>query len=216
MTKTGVPEEFRDEFTKMYSAALATYTSVDVLQAAHRHTAHGNRKLLASFVGDRIALSGSGPLSSQHSLWIQYIHGTLVLKPLCVELLLKAVAFSDGLPLLRNHDLIEQYDRLPVTTRLEIERGLPLAYGTAAEACGIDKNQEYRFRNGSTREILDRHKRDFEQIRYGELPIQEILERLSDLQLNLTAVLYSLLTPCIDRAMTAGISDFDLGSIERL
>lgn len=215
-TPGGVPDRFREDFIKMYGAALNTYTSIDVLQAAHRHTARGNRQLLAQFIGQRVALSGSGPLPPQHDLWLQYVHGTLVLKPLCVELLLKAIAFSDGLPLLRNHDLVEQYDRLSVTTRTEIDRGLPLLYGAAAEACGIDKSQEHRFRSGSTREVLDRHKRDFEQIRYGELSIQEILERLSDLQLNLTAVLYSLLTLCIDRAMTSGISDFDLDSAERL
>lgn len=215
-TTGGVPDRFREDFIKIYGAAVATYTSVDVLQAAHRHTARGHRQLLARFIGDRVILSGSGPLSGQHEMWLQYVHGTLVLKPLCVELLLKAIAYSDDLSLEANHNLVAQYDRLTETTRIEIEAGLSGAYGEAAEACGISEGEEYKFRSGSVRDILDRHNGDFQQIRYGELPIQDILKRLEDLQLNITAVLYALLTICIDRAMAAGISDFNLSNPERL
>lgn len=211
-----IPQQFKDDFIKMYGAALVTHTQVDVLQAAQRHVTQGHRKLLAQFIGDRVILSGSNPIKPQSDLWFQYVQGSSILKPLCVEQLLKAIAYADGISLLRNHDLVKQYDRLKSTTQLEIEAGLLGAYQNAADACGIARTEEHKFRSGTVREILKRHNGDFQRIRYGEISIGDLLERLDDLQLNITAVMYALLIICIDRAMSAGISDFDLTSVERL
>ena len=211
-----IPQQFRDSFIKMYGAALVTYTQVDVLQAAQRHVIKGHRKLLAQFLGDRVVLSGSSPIRPQSDLWFQHARGNSILKPLCVEQLLKAIAYTDGVSLLPTHDLVKQYDRLKHSTQMEIEVGLLVAYQDAADACGIARAEEHKFRSGTVREILNRHNGDFQKIRYGEIPTKDLLVRLDDLQLNITAVMYALLVICIDRAMSAGISDFDLAGAERL
>lgn len=211
-----IPQQFKDDFIKMYGAALVTYTQVDVLQAAHRHVAQGHRKLLAQFIGDRIVLSGSSPIEPQSDLWFQYARGNSILKPLCIEQLLKAIAYTDGVSLLPSHDLVKQYERLKPATQLEVEVGLLGAYQPAADACGIARTEEHKFRSGTVREILERHNGDFQKIRYGDIPIKDLLTRLDDLQLNITAVMYALLIICVDRAMSAGISDFDLSNTERL
>ena len=211
-----IPQQFREGFIKMYSAALVTYMQVDVLQAAHRHVAQGHRKLMAQFIGDRVVLSGSSLIKPQSDLWFQYARGNSILKPLCIEQFLKAIAYTDGAPLLHTHDLVKLYDRLKPATQLEIDIGLRGAYQDAADACGIARAEEHKFRSGTAREILDRHNGDFQKIRYGEIPIKDLLARLDDLQLNITAVMYALLVICVDRAMSAGISDFDLTNAERL
>lgn len=190
------------------------YTTISVLHGVLQTVRDGDPSLIKQLAGNIISVSLGQPVNAQLSWAHSLLHTLSILKPLCVELYLKALIYTEPKTPPESHNLAALYAMLGYTTREDIKACLPVAFDKAAEDCDFGNETAQSMRKSDVRKILEFHRNDFVGVRYGEESADARNERLEDLQLNLTAVMHALSTVCELRVLRTSSGPYYISQFE--
>ena len=196
LSKKRIPEQHRAKFDALRKKADQNYVTISVLHGVLQTVKDGDPTLIKQLAGDVISVSLDQPANAQLSWAHSLLQSLSMLKPLCVELYLKALIYTEPKTPPERHNLTSLYAMLGHTNREDLKVCLSFSFDKAVKDCGLDNEAAQAMRKTDIRKILELHRNDFVNVRYGEELSDARSERLDDMQLNLTAVMHALNVVC--------------------
>ena len=196
LSRKRIPEQHRAQFDMLCREADHLFATIRVLHGVLQTVKDGDPALMEQLAGDAMWISSEQPANAQLGWAHSLLHALSILKPLCVELYLKALIYTESKAPLERHNLAYLYGMLGYTNREDIKECLPVSFDVAAKDCGLDEESVRSTRKTDVGKILEFHRNDFVGLRYGQETAEARNERLEDMQLNLTAVMHALNAVC--------------------
>lgn len=190
MTDSSIPRgKGLDDFASLFRRALTIEFNVKCLEGSLKLTYAGDQNFLKQVVGDQVVVTGPSSLPMNVDFGIQLIDGILMLKPLVVELYLKALSQATLGSFQAIHDLLILYDRLNAKDQRTLDRYFRVMYEDMATP------EAPHDRLPDIRAVMKAYRNDFVGIRYYG-GTKERADRLRDGMNNMNAAIESLKIVC--------------------